>query len=71
MLLTLGAGDVDCAGARRLGGRVTPPAGVERDYPLARLTTVRTGGSADWFARPGDLEGPASCCAWAERGGSR
>ena len=29
-----------------------PPAGVHRDYPLARLTTVRTGGAADWFGRP-------------------
>jgi UDP-N-acetylmuramate dehydrogenase len=28
------------------------PAGVERDYPLARLTTVRAGGPADLFARP-------------------
>jgi len=28
------------------------PAGVQRDYSLARLTTVRTGGSADFFARP-------------------
>lgn len=26
------------------------PAGVRRDEPLARLTTVRTGGSADFFA---------------------
>jgi len=30
----------------------TPPPGVEREYPLARLTTVRTGGAAEWFARP-------------------
>jgi hypothetical protein len=30
-----------------------PPEGTERDFPLARLTTVRTGGAADWFARPG------------------
>ena len=29
-----------------------PPAGVKRDYPLSRLTTVRAGGSADFFARP-------------------
>jgi len=28
------------------------PEGVERDYPLARLTTVRAGGDADLFARP-------------------
>jgi UDP-N-acetylmuramate dehydrogenase len=30
----------------------SPPEGVARDYPLDRLTTVRTGGAADWFARP-------------------
>jgi UDP-N-acetylmuramate dehydrogenase len=28
------------------------PENVEADYPLARLTTVRAGGSADLFARP-------------------
>jgi UDP-N-acetylmuramate dehydrogenase len=33
---------------------VTPDAaeGVESDFPLARLTTVRTGGPADHYARP-------------------
>ena len=31
---------------------MSAPHGVEREYPLARLTTVRTGGPADWFARP-------------------
>jgi UDP-N-acetylenolpyruvoylglucosamine reductase len=45
---------------------VTAPAGVERDFPLARLTTVRTGGSADWFARPGDGESLAELLAWAD-----
>ncbi len=30
------------------------PAGVQNDFPLARLTTVRTGGNADFFARPGN-----------------
>jgi len=42
-----------------------PPAGVERDFPLARLTTVRTGGAADWFARPGDAERLGELLAWA------
>lgn len=28
------------------------PSGIERDYPLARLTTVRSGGPAELFARP-------------------
>lgn len=42
-----------------------PPAGVQRDFPLARLTTVRTGGSADFFARPRDEEGLVAALAWA------
>jgi UDP-N-acetylmuramate dehydrogenase len=31
--------------------RLDPPAGVEREYPLARLTTIRTGGAAEYFTR--------------------
>jgi UDP-N-acetylmuramate dehydrogenase len=42
-----------------------PPEGVEPNYPLARLTTVRTGGDADWFARPGDVAGLVEVLAWA------
>jgi len=42
-----------------------PPAAVERDFPLARLTTVRTGGVADWFARPGDVERLSELLTWA------
>lgn len=42
-----------------------PPSGVERDFPLARLTTVRTGGAADWFARPGDAAQLVELLAWA------
>jgi UDP-N-acetylenolpyruvoylglucosamine reductase len=42
------------------------PRGVERDYPLARLTTVRTGGAADWFARPGEEAELVELLAWAE-----
>ena len=43
-----------------------PPDGVERDYPLARLTTVRTGGEADWFARPEDEEALTELVRWAD-----
>lgn len=43
-----------------------PPAGVERDYPLARLTTVRTGGDADWFAAPTGAEALVELLRWAE-----
>lgn len=46
-----------------------PPEGVQRDFPLARLTTVRTGGAADWFARPTDEEGLVAALQWAEEEG--
>jgi UDP-N-acetylmuramate dehydrogenase len=42
-----------------------PPAGIEPNYSLARLTTVRTGGAADWFGRPGEAEQLAEFLAWA------
>jgi UDP-N-acetylenolpyruvoylglucosamine reductase len=45
---------------------VSAPAGVERDYPLARLTTVRTGGPADFFARPDSEARLGELLAWAE-----
>jgi UDP-N-acetylenolpyruvoylglucosamine reductase len=43
-----------------------PPPGVERDYPLARLTTVRTGGPGDYYARPDSLERLVELLAWAQ-----
>jgi UDP-N-acetylmuramate dehydrogenase len=42
-----------------------PPAAAKRDFPLARLTTVRTGGPADWFARPGDDAELVDLLRWA------
>jgi UDP-N-acetylenolpyruvoylglucosamine reductase len=41
------------------------PEGVQRDYPLARLTTIRAGGAAELFARPGSLEELERLVAWA------
>jgi UDP-N-acetylenolpyruvoylglucosamine reductase len=41
------------------------PPEVTRDYPLARLTTVRTGGSAELFARPASLSELERILAWA------
>jgi UDP-N-acetylmuramate dehydrogenase len=41
------------------------PGGIERDFELARLTTVRTGGSADWFARPRDERRLRETLVWA------
>jgi UDP-N-acetylenolpyruvoylglucosamine reductase len=48
---------------------VSVPEGVERDYPLSRLTTVRAGGSADHFARPHSEEQVVELLAWAEAEG--
>ena len=41
------------------------PDGVVRDHPLARLTTIRTGGDAELFARPGTLGELERIVAWA------
>ena len=41
------------------------PPGVEPDYPLARLTTIRTGGPADSFARPDSPERLSELLGWA------
>jgi len=43
-----------------------PPAGVQPEFPLARLTTVRTGGPADWFARPGEEAALVELLRWAD-----
>ncbi|MBV9000027.1 MAG: UDP-N-acetylmuramate dehydrogenase [Solirubrobacterales bacterium] len=42
------------------------PPGVQRDYSMARLTTIRTGGPAELFARPGSLEELERLVAWAD-----
>lgn len=42
-----------------------PPEGVKPDFPLARLTTVRTGGPADWFGRPSRDEELEGLLSWA------
>jgi UDP-N-acetylenolpyruvoylglucosamine reductase len=44
---------------------MSPPAGVQADYPLARLTTIRTGGQGDFFARPDSPEALSELLAWA------
>jgi len=45
------------------------PAGVERDYPLERLTTIRIGGPADFFAKPASEADVCELLAWAEEEG--
>src|SRR3989440_9237879 len=42
-----------------------PPPGIERDFPLARLTTIRTGGPAERFARAASLDALEQLVAWA------
>lgn len=48
---------------------LTPPEDVARDYPLARLTTVRTGGAADWLARPRTEAALLELLGWAAEEG--
>ncbi len=45
------------------------PDGVRRDHPLARLTTIRTGGSAELFARPGTAAELEALMRWAQERG--
>jgi UDP-N-acetylmuramate dehydrogenase len=47
---------------------VLPP-GVQPDYPLARLTTIRTGGRGEFFARPASAEQLVALLAWAREQG--
>jgi UDP-N-acetylmuramate dehydrogenase len=42
---------------------------VKVGHPLARFTTVRTGGAADFFAHPRDLDGLVSVLRWADSEG--
>jgi UDP-N-acetylmuramate dehydrogenase len=44
---------------------MSEPAGIERDYPLARLTTVRAGGAAELFARPESEDELVELLRWA------
>jgi UDP-N-acetylmuramate dehydrogenase len=44
---------------------VKRPRGIREGYPLARLTTIGTGGPARWFARPESDEALGSALAWA------
>lgn len=45
------------------------PAGVEREFPLSRLATVRTGGVGELFARVGGEEQLLELLAWAATAG--
>lgn len=43
----------------------TPPSIVRRDFPLARMATIRTGGEADYFARAGSNAQLRELLVWA------
>jgi UDP-N-acetylenolpyruvoylglucosamine reductase len=51
------------------GSMSEAPEGVERDHSLARLVTVRAGGSADLFARPGTAGELLGLIRWAGEAG--
>jgi UDP-N-acetylenolpyruvoylglucosamine reductase len=42
-----------------------PPPAVQRDFPIARLSTVRTGGAAEFFARAGGEQELLELLLWA------
>jgi len=43
----------------------TAPSIVQRDFPLARMATIRTGGDADYFARAGSSAQLRELLVWA------
>jgi UDP-N-acetylenolpyruvoylglucosamine reductase len=49
---------------------VSEPEGIERDYSLARLTTVRAGGRADMFARVDSEDRLVALLAFAAQSGT-
>ena len=42
------------------------PRDIAADYPLSRLTTIRTGGDGDYFSRPHSGQSLADALAWAD-----
>ena len=63
LLVTIGAGDIF-----KLADDLVAAMNVEKDFPLARLTTVRAGGNAEQFARPSTEEELVELLAWASQG---
>jgi UDP-N-acetylenolpyruvoylglucosamine reductase len=47
----------------------SPPDAVGRDVPIARLSTIRTGGSAEFFTRAGSERQLIELLAWADSAG--
>jgi UDP-N-acetylmuramate dehydrogenase len=48
---------------------MSTPEGIEENFDLARLTTVRTGGNADFYARPSGNTAVVELLAWASAEG--
>jgi UDP-N-acetylenolpyruvoylglucosamine reductase len=57
------------AASKASSGPLPPPDAVGRDVPIARLSTVRTGGSAEFFARAGSEQQLIELLAWAQEAG--
>jgi UDP-N-acetylenolpyruvoylglucosamine reductase len=53
----------------KLASPANIPDEVVRDFPLARLTTIRTGGPAEFFARAGGLRRLEQLLRWASEEG--
>jgi UDP-N-acetylenolpyruvoylglucosamine reductase len=53
------------------GGGAARPAGVKSGYSLARMSTVRTGGPAEFFARASSDDEVSELLAWARAAGAR
>jgi UDP-N-acetylenolpyruvoylglucosamine reductase len=49
-----------------VSGTPTRPQALRADFALARLTTVKTGGPAEWFARAGSEAQLLELLAWAD-----
>lgn len=52
-------------GAAAVPGAASRPAELIADQPLTRMSTVRTGGAAQWFARVADRDRLVALLAWA------
>ncbi len=79
LILVMGAGDVRAVAERLAAGETSEgvqpaagdalPAGVEQGASMARLTTVRAGGDAEYFARADDPEQLVALLGWASQRG--
>lgn len=61
----------DVPGSSEVSGSVGTdrPAELVADHPMGRMSTVRTGGTAQWFARLDDPERVVAVLAWARAEG--